>query len=282
MNCADIDRALARQETLSPDALPAEAGEHARSCPRCRALLEVLSAPPSASELRPEVARAIGERIARNLEPVRPLRPAGYYAAGFALIFLGPIAAGIGILKASGIAGMGPSMIAIVFGGLALCGALLAVSLADEMAPASRRLLPPAVLTGGILLAVAANIWALFPHQPETRFWVQAGKCLLLGIGFAAPTAALAWNLLRRGALLSPAISGAAAGLLGGLAGTTVLEIHCPDWNAAHILVAHWGTALACAAAGLLAGAIMQKLQSGADHLARTVRSLNETPRREH
>jgi len=253
MNCADIDRALARQNKLPPDALTAEAGEHLLNCPRCRALLEVLSAPPSGGELRPELASAIAERIGQNLAAVRPLRPAGYYAGGFVLIFLAPIVAAIGILRASGIAGMGLSMIAVVFGGLAFCGGLLAISLAAEMAPGSRRLLPPAALMGGILLAVAANIWALFPYQPETGFWLQSGKCLLLGIGFAAPTAALAWGLLRRGALLSPAVSGAAAGLLGGLAGIAVLEIHCPDWNAAHILVAHWGTALICAATGLLA-----------------------------
>jgi hypothetical protein len=253
MNCADIDRALARQNTLLPDALTAEAGEHVRDCPRCSALLEVLSAPPSGGELRPELANAIGERIGRNLTPVRPLRPAGYYAAGFALIFLAPIAAAIGILRASGIAGMAPSMIVIVFGALAVCGGLLAISLAAEMAPASRRLVPPVPLAGGILLVLAAILWALFPYQPETRFWLQAAKCLLLGIGFAAPTSALAWTLLRRGALLSPAVSGAAAGLLGGLAGIAILEIHCPDWNFAHILVAHWGTALACAAAGFLA-----------------------------
>jgi hypothetical protein len=253
MNCTDIDRALARQNTLPPDALAAEAGEHVHNCPRCRALLEVLSAPPSGSELRPELASAIGELIGRNLAPVRPLRPAGYYAAGFALIFLAPIAAGIGMLRASGIAGMGPFMIVIVFGALAVCGGLLATSLAAEMAPASRRLVPPVPLTGGILLVLAAILWALFPYQPETKFWLQSAKCLVLGIGFAAPTAALAWALLRRGALLSLAVNGAAAGLLGGLAGIAVLEIHCPNWNVAHILVAHWGTALACAAAGLIA-----------------------------
>lgn len=270
MNCADIDRVLARQNKLPPDTLPAEAREHAGDCLRCRALLQVLSAPSPGSELRPELARAIEERIARNLAAVRPLRPAGYYAAGFALVFLAPIAAGIGILSASGIAGMGPAIIAVVFGGLAVCGGLLAISLAAEMAPGSPRPLPAAALTGGILLALAANIWALFPYHSEAGFWVNGGKCLLVGIEFAVPAAALAWGLLRRGAVLSPAASGAAAGLLGGLAGTVVLEIHCPDGNVAHILVAHWGTALACAAAGLLAGAVMEKLQSRAAPPVRT------------
>jgi hypothetical protein len=270
MNCADIDRALALQNILPPGALPVEAGEHVRNCPRCRALLQVLSAPSPYGELRPELARAIEERIARNLAAVRPLRPAAYYAAGFALVFLAPIAAGIGILSASGIAGMGPSMITVVFGGLAVCGGLLAISLAAEMAPGSPRPLSAAALTGGILLALAANIWALFPYHPETTFWVNGGKCLRVGIAFAIPAAALAWGLLRRGAVLSPAASGAAAGLLGGLAGTVVLEIHCPDGNVAHILLAHWGTALACATAGLLTGAVIEKLQSRADSPVRT------------
>jgi hypothetical protein len=254
MNCAEIDRALARWKTLPP-----EAQEHVRACPRCLALLEVLSEPPPGSELRPELARTIEERIVGNLAAVRPLRPASVYAGGFGLIFLAPILAGIGILSASGIAGMDTATIAIAFTGLAVCGGLLAVSLAAEMAPGSRRPAPPAVLTGGILLGLAAILWALFPYQRETGFWLQSGKCFGVGVAFAAPAAALAWRLLRRGAVLFPMTSGAAAGLLAGLAGTAVLEIHCPDRNVAHILVAHWGAALACAAAGLLAGAIVER-----------------------
>src|SRR6202021_3116184 len=98
----------------------------------------------------------------------------------------------------------------------------------------------------------------LLPSDTETSFWVRSGECLQLGVVFAVPTAVLSWGLLRRGAVLSPAISGAAAGLLGGLAGLTVLEIHCPDHNLAHVLVGHWGAALVCAAIGLVAAASME------------------------
>lgn len=224
-----------------------------------RALEEMLAAPSSDRQVRPELAQAIAERMGRDLSPVRPLRPTGFYVAGFALIFLAPIAAGLGMLRASGIARMSPAMIAIAFGGLAICGGLLALSLAAEMSPGSRRLAPPVALTGGILFALAAMFWALFPYQPETSFWLNGAKCLLLGIAFAVPAVAVAWGLLRRGAVLSPAVSGAAAGLLGGLAGMAVLEIHCPDLNVAHILMAHWGMALACTAAGWLAGALSRE-----------------------
>ena len=189
---------------------------------------------------------------------MRPLRPFGYYAAGFALIFLAPIVAALGMLRHHGIAGMSPAAIVIAFGALAVCAALLAVSLAADMSPGSRRPAPSVVLTGGILLSLAAIFCVLLPYHTETSFWVPSGKCLQLGVVFAVPTAALAWGLLRRGAVLSPAISGAAAGLLGGLAGLAVLEIHCPDHNLAHVLVAHWGAALVCTAIGWLAGALME------------------------
>jgi hypothetical protein len=221
-------------------------------------LVEKLSAQSAGYELRPELTQAIAERIGRNLSAVRPLGPFGYYAAGFALIFLAPIVAALGMLSTNGIARMSPAAIVIAFGALAACAALLAVSLAADMSPGSRRPAPSVVLTGGILLSLAAIFCVLLPYRTETGFWVQSGLCLQLGVVFAVPTAALAWGLLRRGAVLSPAMSGAAAGLLGGLAGLAVLEIHCPDQNVAHVLVAHWGAALVCTAAAWLAGALME------------------------
>ncbi|MGA2742933.1 MAG: NrsF family protein [Bryobacteraceae bacterium] len=224
-----------------------------------RVLLEKLSAQSTGCELRPELTKAIAEGIGRNLSAVRPLRPFGYYAAGFALIFLAPIVAALGMLSTNGIAGMSTAAIVIAFGALVVCAALLAVSLAADMSPGSRRPAPSVVLTGGILLSLAAMFCVLLPYHTETSFWVPSGNCLQLGVVFAVPTAALAWGLLRRGAVLSPAISGAAAGLLGGLAGLTVLEIHCPDHNLAHVLVAHWGAALVCTAIGLVAGASMEE-----------------------
>ena len=224
-----------------------------------RVLSEKLAVQSADCELPPELAQAIAERIGRNLSAVRPLGPFGYYAAGLALIFLAPIVAALGMLTTHGIATMSPAATVIAFDALAVCVALLAVSLAADMSPGSRRLAPSAVLTGGILLSLAATFCVLLPYQTETSFWVRSAKCLQLGSLFAVPTAGLAWSLLNRSAVLSPAISGAAAGLLGGLAGLAVLEIHCPDHNVTHVLLAHWGAALICAATGWLAGAGMEE-----------------------
>ena len=58
------------------------------------------------------------------------------------------------------------------------------------------------------------------------------------------------------GGVLDQRTSGALAGLLGGLAGVAILEIHCPNFNASHILIGHWGAALLCAGVGWVAGDI--------------------------
>ena len=81
--------------------------------------------------------------------------------------------------------------------------------------------------------------------------------CLEIGLACAIPAAALLWLVLRRGAILSPVLTGATAGALAGLSGLTVLEVFCPNLNKYHILVWHLGAVLAsiigCLAIGLLA-----------------------------
>jgi hypothetical protein len=62
------------------------------------------------------------------------------------------------------------------------------------------------------------------------------------------------WLLLRRGAGLSPRVTGAAAGLLAGLVTTSAQEIYCPILDASHILTWHLGVAVLGASIGLAAG----------------------------
>jgi len=60
--------------------------------------------------------------------------------------------------------------------------------------------------------------------------------------------------VLRRGFAVNPAGAGLAAGTLAGLAGLLMLEIHCPNFRAPHVMV--WHTALVPVSAvigGLLA-----------------------------
>jgi hypothetical protein len=78
--------------------------------------------------------------------------------------------------------------------------------------------------------------------------------CLRAGGPFALLAAVPFWLLLRRGAGLSPRVTGAAAGLLAGLVTTSAQEIYCPILDASHILTWHLGVALLGAVVGLAAG----------------------------
>jgi Negative regulator of sigma F len=65
----------------------------------------------------------------------------------------------------------------------------------------------------------------------------------------------------RRGAILYPAMTGAAAGLIAGLVGTSILEIHCPNLNGWHTMVWHLGVAVVCSIADLGLG-LKSKMRS--------------------
>src|SRR5262249_38200360 len=80
--------------------------------------------------------------------------------------------------------------------------------------------------------------------------------CLRAGIPIGIFAAVPLWLVLRRGAILSPRMTGAATGLLAGLVGANVLEIHCPNLDAWHILVARLGVPVLCAMAGLVTGLV--------------------------
>jgi hypothetical protein len=103
-----------------------------------------------------------------------------------------------------------------------------------------------------ILLMVSVAV--LFPFQQERSFWFRAWVCIRGGTPVAAFAAVPSWLVLRRGAILSPIVTGAATGLLAGLAGTTALEIHCPNLDAWHILASHLGVAALGAVVGLVVG----------------------------
>src|SRR5579863_4779658 len=103
------------------------------------------------------------------------------------------------------------------------------------------------MVPAGIMVALAGVIALLFHFQSERNFWAKDWACLKTGISLGAIVAVPVWLVLRRGAILSPALTGAAAGLLAGLPCTSSLE------HAAHILVSHLGVAVLGATVGLFA-----------------------------
>ena len=249
MNCHDVDRTLSQGLPL-----PLQAEEHAGTCNRCQQLLSALNSPVPVDPLSPAALRKIAESLADNLRPVRPLAPARYFVGAFVGIFVSIVALSVYRLGAFAIAVMTPLQTTAILSTLAIGTGLLVYSLVNQMVPGSRHRIPPALLAVGITILVAMVMAVLFQVQQEGNFWGNALFCIQAGTLVGALAALPFWLVLRRGATLSPRMTGAAAGLLAGLAGTTVLEIHCPNLDAWHILLSHLGVAILCALAGIATG----------------------------
>jgi hypothetical protein len=210
--------------------------------------------PAPAEPPSPATLRQITEGIATNLRPVRPLAHAIYFLGAFIGTFISIVALAVYRIGALAITVMTPIQFAVILSVLAICTCLLAYSLVQQMVPGSIHRMPPNLLPVFITIAVAVAIILLFRFQQERHFWGNAWACIRAGTPIGALAAVPLWLMLRRGAILSPSVTGAATGFFAGLAGTTALELHCPNLDAAHILVSHLGVAILCALAGFVIG----------------------------
>ncbi len=252
MNCHDVDRALIELEESPAAPFPPQAQEHVRRCSRCQELMGALNISIDAGAPSPAALRQIERGMVAGLRPVRPVAPSRHLFAAFAGIFACFVA--FGVYRLGAFAVMSPLQAWSILSGLAISSGLMAYSLANQMVPGSRHRIPPGLLAGGILILLTVAITVLFHFQHEGDFWAGNWACIRAGAPLGVLAAIPFWLVLRRGAVLSRGMTGAATGLLAGLVGTSVLEIHCPNLDAGHILVSHLGVSLLCATAGLVIG----------------------------
>lgn len=205
-------------------------------------------------DLDPLVLERIGDSIKPSLRPVRPLPPVWLMAVGLVLVCTGVSLAGAARGGFFGVVKMNLLERSLVFPALGLLACLAAVSFVHQMIPASRlRVSPGALLalSSAALLAIFADLF----RDYQTDHFLSAGMaCLLTGLLHAIPAGLLSWLMLRRGFAVNPASAGLVAGTLGGLAGVGMLELHCPNFQAAHILVWHTAVVPVSAALGALLG----------------------------
>ena len=249
MNCKDVARALSE---ASP--LPTHTEDHVRSCNYCQELISALNSAVSVDLPSSATLRQIAAGMANNLRPAYPMVAARYFFGGFVGIFVAIAALGVYRLGAFGIRVMTPLQNRAIFSVLAVSTGLLAYSLVRQMVPGSRHRISPRLLPVAIMISLIIAMAVLFQFQHERHFWGNAWGCIRAGTPFGVLAAAPFWLMLRRGAILSPILTGTATGLFAGLVGTSVLEIHCPNLHASHILVSHLGVAMLCALAGLVIG----------------------------
>jgi len=210
---------------------------------------------------------ALLQRVAASLQPLEPVRPLPRtWVLATALLFLGAAIALVAAFHAGfyGFAKMDLLERLLIFSTLACFACVAAAEFVHSMIPGSRRLFTPEnlLLLASILLLA---IFALLFHDYHTDHFLSAGiLCLVTGVAHAIPVGLLGWLLLRRGLALNRVAAGLLGGAFAGLAGITLLELHCPNFQAFHILVWHTAVLPVSAALGALLGYLLNH------HLRRT------------
>jgi hypothetical protein len=266
MTCTQIDEFLDDPASSRAATFPGWVDEHCRRCERCRSLLELLrsKAPvmPAVSDLESLVERTVH----RPLEPVSPLPR----ARTFAMVFLGIFA----LLAVGGISLMGSAatraMSAWQFVGMgSILGAgavLLSISLSRQMRPGSYHRIRPGILAL-LLPSVCLLAYAgLFPWMIDSKFLTSGMRCASVGLLSAVPPGMCFWLVTRRGALLSPGVAGATAGLFSGLLGALILHFGCVLVQAPHLVLWHGAVPVMSAVFGFLLGQLSGRRKGVASH----------------
>ncbi len=190
----------------------------------------------------PALLARISQSMAASIQPVRPIGPP-WLQASILLVLVSMIAVITAmVLGLEGFRKLNAAEMGAIFPSLIAFSWLAALLSASSMTPGSRRWINPALF---LLLALAGWIAldVLLFHDYQLAFFVPQGiPCLRAGTIVAIPAGIASWLVLRRGFAVHPTAAGLAAGTLAGLAGVIMLELHCPNFNALHILL--WHTAV--------------------------------------
>jgi len=208
--------------------------------------------PPEASA----ATRKVRSAIISNLRPVRPLPASWILTLLFAGTFATVAVASGSLLGAHGFHTLDDFERASIY------PTLIALALAAAVA-CSRQMRPAGGWRLGVvawLLALAcfpAVVSAIFRGYSTVNLVPEGVPCLETGLLVALPTALLITWILRRGFVLDCGAAGLAGGVLSGLTGLGMLELHCPNLKAIHVMVWHLGVVVVSAALGLAIGRIV-------------------------
>jgi hypothetical protein len=211
-------------------------------------------AAPNQQNPDPLLLERIGDSIKPSLRPVRPSPPVWQMAVGVVLFCAAVSVAGAARAGFFGVAKMNLVERWLVFPALGVLACLAAVSFVHQMMPASLIRVSPRALLALTSIGLLALFAPLFRDYHTEHFFSAGIVCLLTGLLHAIPAGLLSWLILRRGFAVDPISAGLAAGTLAGLAGVGLLELHCPNFQATHILVWHCAVVPVSAVLGALLG----------------------------
>ena len=208
----------------------------------------------SPREVPAHLLERIADSIAPSLRPVRLLPPIWVLSSALGLI--GAAVALIGAARAGfqGFEALGFLSRVLILGALAVFIWAAARRAVNEWTPGSPRRLSTGGLVAAFSVAVAIVFALLFDDYRTESFFAAGLTCLSTGVLHAVPAALIGWWVLRRGCALDSVSAGLAVGALAGLAGLAVLELHCANFEALHVLVWHTLVVPVSAAFGALIG----------------------------
>lgn len=207
-----------------------------------------------------QVLGRIAESVRADLAPVKPLPPQWRLNIGLILICTAVALTGATISGAIGFSKMDLLMRVCIFAALGIVAWMVSHAFVVEMIPGAKK----RFTAGQLLLTGCFFLFALFASMFRdyqiTQFFSTGVVCLGTGVAYAVAGAVGSWLLLRRGYAVNPIRAGMLAGMLGGMAGITMLELHCPNFQAAHILVWHVAVVPVSAGLGVLAAGAFRRL----------------------
>ena len=207
-------------------------------------------APP----VEPALLKRIVDSINPSLLPVRPRPPIWVLTGALVLVctaVAGAAAAGAGFY---GIEKLGRWEGVLIFSTIGILVWVAGKQFVCQVIPGSRQ---PVGVHAFLTIACAAllGVFALVFRDYHTEHFIPAGiACLRTGLLVAIPAALLSWVLVRRGFAVNSVAAGLVGGALAGLTGVTMLELHCANFEALHVLVWHTAVVPVSAAAGALVG----------------------------
>ncbi len=201
-----------------------------------------------------ELEQRIAQTLASSLAPVRPLASPTRLAVVFLAIFAVCAAALTAAIGTTGIRLTSAAQLTAISAILGIAAVLFSLALANQMIPASLRVLPFSALLALASAAVIAAIALLFPWTTPRLFLEEGWPCSAMETAIALPAALLFFLLARRGALFPGSTTGATIASLAVLLALAVLQFQCMFQQAPHLLVWHLGVAAILIAAGALLG----------------------------
>jgi hypothetical protein len=215
-----------------------------------------------APQVEPALLKRIADSINSSLQPVRLLPPTWMLTAGLALICAAVAVAAAAGTGFYGVIKLGLWERVLIFSTLGVLVWVAAKEFVTQLIPGSRR-----HFSVGAFLTIGSTallgVFALVFRDYRTDHFISAGiACLRAGLLLAIPAAVLSWLLLRRGFAVNSVAAGLVGGALAGLCGVTMLELHCANFQALHVLVWHTAVVPASAAAGALVGWALRGLST--------------------